>query len=325
LCGGRIGFVVIGKNEGERLKRCLSSLPSPSNVVYVDSGSTDGSTDWARSHRFDVVVLNTERPFTAARARNAGFARLKAISPDIEFVHFIDGDCEMASDWPSRAMSFLDENKPVCAVFGRRRERFPERSLYNYLCDVEWNVPPGESRSFGGDVVIRVNALDQAGGYRGDLIAGEEPELCVRLRAAGWKVWRLDNEMTLHDAAMMHFSQWWRRSVRSGYAFAQGAKIHGSLPERHWVWESRRAIVWGAALPIVCLTLSLVFPPWGNLSWLIFPLQLLRRSWQISGTTRHRTMLACFELLSRFPEMVGQLKFRADNVLHRQRSAIEYK
>lgn len=321
----RVGFVIIGKNEGERLKRCLSSLPATSSVIYVDSGSTDGSIDWARANDFDVVSLDSTVPFTAARARNEGFRRLIQTSQNIGFVQFLDGDCEMVADWPCQALTFLDANQQVCAVFGRRRERFPDRSMYNYLCDVEWNVPPGKAKAFGGDVMIRANAVKQAGGYRNDLIAGEEPELCVRLRALGWQIWRLDYEMTRHDAAMTHFSQWWRRTVRSGYAFAQGAQIHGGPPERHWVWESRRAIVWGALLPLLCVLLGVTFPPWGNLLWLIFPLQLLRRSYQISGSPRHRTVLAFFELLARFPELVGQIKFRADSMLHRRRGIIEYK
>ena len=103
-----------------------------------------------------------------------------------------------------------------------------------------------EARAFGGDVMIRAAALENVGGYRDDLIAGEEPELCIRLRAAGWRIWRLPYEMTSHDAAMTRFSQWWRRAMRAGYAFAQGAHLHGASPERHWVWESRRAWLWAA-------------------------------------------------------------------------------
>ena len=118
------------------------------------------------------------------------------------------------------------------------------------MCDQEWDIPLGEVKACGGDVMMRCERCEAAGGYRDDLIAGEEPELCVRLRAAGWKIWRLDHEMTLHDAAMLHFAQWWRRQMRSGYAFAQGAKLHGRAPERHWVWESRRALIWGVGFPL---------------------------------------------------------------------------
>ena len=145
---------------------------------------------------------------------------------------------------------------------GRRRERFPERSIYNWLCDLEWDRPVvGETRAFGGDVMMRVSALESVGGYRDDVIAAEDDELCVRLRAAGWRLWRIDREMTLHDAAMTRFSQWWRRSLRCGYGFAQVSYLHGELPERYFVWEARRAWLWGVWLPIACLVGSLTFGP----------------------------------------------------------------
>ena len=209
------------------------------------------------------IELDMNVPFTAARARNAGFRHLREVASDLVYVQFIDGDCELNQEWPQQAISYLETHSEVVAVCGRRRERFPKASIYNWLCDIEWDVPPGEVRAFAGDVMIRATALERVGGYREDLIAGEEPELCVRLRAAGWKIWRLAVEMTLHDAAMTRFGQWWKRAVRAGYAFAQGAHLHGAAPERHWVWESRRAWLWGIWLPLVCLAVSVMFSPWG--------------------------------------------------------------
>src|SRR5262249_38652337 len=151
--------------------------------------------------------------------------------------------------------------------------------------------------------------LEAIGGFREDMIAGEEPELCVRLRAAGWRIWRLPVEMTLHDAAMTRFSQWWRRAIRGGYAFAQVAHLHGARPERYWVWESRRAWIWGIWLPAICLTVGLASGPWGWTAWLIYPLQVFRQTLRNPGTARSRAKLALFQVLARFPEAYGQLKF----------------
>ena len=173
--------------------------------------------------------------------------------------------------------------------------------------------------------MMRIDALEAAGGYRDDLIAGEEPELCVRLRAAGWKIWRLDHEMTLHDAAMLHFSQWWRRQMRSGYAFAQGAKLHGRAPERHWVWESRRALIWGLGFPIACIAAIFLSGWWGALLILVYPLQILRRLRSKHGAWHTRLKLAFFEQLSRFAEVIGELRFFRDQWLHRHGQLIEYK
>ena len=319
------GVVAIGRNEGERLKRCLTSINGAARIVYVDSGSTDGSVAWAEQAGIDVVALDMSLPFTAARARNAGMRRLRQLAPEIDLVQFVDGDCELQQDWPAIAITYLVEHPQVCATFGRRRERFPERSIYNLICDREWDTPVGEAKACGGDVMMRVDALEAAGGYRDDLIAGEEPELCVRLRAGGWKIWRLDHDMTLHDAAMHHFSQWWRRQARSGYAFAQGAHLHDRTDERHWVWESRRALLWAILIPSAILAGLLLAGPLALLVLLIYPAQVLRRSRRMSGRWRTRLQLAFFEQLSRFPEAWGQLLFFRNRLLGRHGRLIEYK
>ena len=305
----KFGVVAVGRNEGERLKRCFASLSAGAVLVYVDSGSTDGSTQLALNQGADVINLNMDVPFTAARARNGGFRRLREVVPDLRYVQFIDGDCELIRGWSEQALSFLESHADVGIVCGRLRERFPERSVYNWLCDREWDGPAGEVRACGGNAMMRASALEAVGGFRDDLIAGEEPELCVRLRAAGWRVWRLDTEMALHDAAMTRFSQWWRRASRSGYAFAQGADLHGAPPERHWVWESRRAWLWGVWLPLACLTAGIAFRPWGWAAWLIYPLQVIRQTVRNVGPVNDRALLALFQVLSRFPEACGQIQF----------------
>jgi hypothetical protein len=264
-------------------------------------------------------------PFTAARARNAGLRFLREKAPDLCYVQFVDGDCVLNERWPEQALSFLEAHPDVAAVCGRRRERQPGRSIYNWLCDREWDGPVGEVRACGGDVMMRAKALEAVGGFRDDLIAGEEPELCVRFRAAGWRIWRLAAEMTLHDAAMTRFGQWWWRAVRAGYAFARGADLHGASPERHWVWESRRARLWGIWLPVVCLGAGFAVWPWGWTAWLIYPLQVLRQTARNRGSLRDRALLALFQVLARFPEGWGQIKFMADKLAGRQARPIAYK
>ena len=223
-----IGAVAIGRNEGERLRRCLQSLRNLGHtVVYVDSGSTDHSAALAAALDCDVVILDPSRPFTAAAARNAGFSRLIEIAPGCEFVQFVDGDCEVVDGWIASASAFLTQNQDYAVACGRRRERYPENSLYNQVCDFEWNTPVGEVEACGGDALMRVDVVRGIGGFDAALIAGEEPELCSRLRKAGWRIMRLDVEMTLHDANITHLSQWWRRTMRARLGLRQRCR-HGS-------------------------------------------------------------------------------------------------
>jgi glycosyltransferase involved in cell wall biosynthesis len=319
------GVVTVGRNEGERLKRCLASASAAATVIYVDSGSTDGSAKWARDHGADVIELDISIPFTAARARNAGFGRLRQIAPELRYVQFVDGDCELEENWLESAEVFLNSHADVSVVCGRLRERHPEKSIYNWICGQEWEQPIGEVRACGGNAMMRIHAFNAVGGYRDDLIAGEEPELCVRLRAAGWRVFRLDARMALHDAAMLHFTQWWRRTLRNGYAYAQGAFLHGAPPEHHKVWESRRAWLWGIWLPLMCVMGGLAFAPWGWAGWLIYPLQLLHLTVRNHGPLSDRALLAFFQVLARFPEGLGQMMFMRDRLYGRQVHLIEYK
>jgi glycosyltransferase involved in cell wall biosynthesis len=323
--GSELGIVVIGRNEGDRLKRCILSLPGETPVVYVDSGSTDGTPQWVRARRISVVDLDMRVGFTAARARNIGFDRLQEIAPDIEYVQFLDGDCELVSLWPRIAIAFLESDAKVGAVFGRRRERYPHQSIYNWLCDLEWNTPIGESKAFGGDVLLRLAAFKAVGGYRDDVVAGEDPELALRLRAAHWQLFRMDAEMTLHDAAITRFDQWWWRNVRSGYAFALGAELHGAPPERHWVWESRRAWIWGVVIPLVCVAAGVLFGAVGLLSLLVYPFQVFRQALRTQGSIRDRLVIAFFQMIARFPESWGQIQYLFDRTLNRRARIIEYK
>ncbi|WP_425045864.1 glycosyltransferase [Primorskyibacter sp. S87] len=316
----KVAAVVIGRNEGDRLSACLRSLTEVRQVIYVDSGSTDGSVERARNSGAEVVELDMSRPFTAARARNAGISVLH--DAEVEFVQMVDGDCELAPGWISAALTSLDADPGLVAVCGRRRERHPEASVYNRLCDREWDTPIGLTNAFGGDAMIRLDALRQAGLYREDLIAGEEPELCVRLRQAGGRIQRLDAEMTRHDANMHQFTQWWRRARRAGHAFAEGAALHGRPPERHWVKETRRAVLWGLALPLV-IAIGTLTTPHFLLLLLAYPVQILRLA-RREGGDRAAWENAVFTTLAKFPEAQGVLEFHLNHLRGRKRGLIEY-
>lgn len=321
-----VGVVVIGRNEGERLKRCIASVQSAgARVVYVDSASTDGSAAWARAQGVAVVELDMARPFTAARARNAGVRRLRSDGPAPSFVQFVDGDCEMDPAWLPAAVDFLRSQPEVVVVSGRLRERHPERSIYNRLCDREWDAPAGPAQACGGIALLRLDAFTAAGGFREDLISGEEPELCVRLRAAGGLVWRLAQPMALHDAAMLRFGQWWKRTVRGGHGFAEGAWMHGAPPERHYVAETRRAVLWGAALPLAALAALALSGPVGLVLLLAYPLQWLRLAWRDRAAGRPGRERALFLVLARFPEAQGVLTYWLNRLRRRRAALMEYK
>tara|TARA_R110002072_G_scaffold119877_5_gene252800 strand:- start:6193 stop:7137 length:945 start_codon:yes stop_codon:yes gene_type:complete len=312
-----LAAVVIGRNEGARLVACLMALKGQvEQVIYVDSGSTDGSIKAAEALGATVIPLNMDKGFTAARARNAGLAGL---GDGVELVQFIDGDCVLRGGWIATATGFLNAHPDVAVVCGRRRERHPEASVYNALIDREWDTAVGQTLACGGDALMRVKPVRDVGGYRDTLIAGEEPELCLRLRQSGWEIWRLDAEMTWHDAHITRLSQWWRRSQRAGYAFAEGAFLHGAPPEYHWIAQTRRALIWGAALPLVILVLAVLTHPIALLLFAIYALQIARLALRTDLTW------ASFAVLGKFPEAIGALQFHWQRIRGAKTQIIEYK
>ncbi len=321
-----VGVVIIGRNEGERLVRCLASITAQLfQLVYVDSGSTDDSVNAALSAGADVVALDMTIPFTAARARNEGFERMRKIYPQVQYVQFVDGDCELVNGWLEAAATFLNDNKNVAMVCGRLRERHPEYSIYNLLCDIEWDTEVGLAKACGGIAMARVDTFEVAGGYRADLIAGEESELCVRLRSTGLQIWRLDAEMALHDAAMTHFWQWWKRTRRTGYAYAEGRYLHGSSPEMHRVKESRRIWVWGLVIPVVAVGLTFWLGVWGLAVLLVYPMQVVRLALRGTRSMKINLWRALFLVLGKFPETLGQLHFLYNRLAGKTAHLIEYK
>jgi glycosyltransferase involved in cell wall biosynthesis len=316
---------VIGRNEGPRLEVCLQSIVESTNhIVYVDSGSTDNSL--AIAEEFGVQVLKiADTAFTAAKARNTGFYGLMQLNPQLEFVQFVDGDCQVAQGWIKRAANYLDKHEIIAVVCGRRRERYPEASIFNLLCDIEWDTPIGQTLACGGDAMMRVKLFDEVNGFQSDLIAGEEPELCFRLRENGWKIWRLDAEMTLHDAAITSVKQWWKRSVRTGFAFSNGAHLHGKSPERYWVKESRSALIWAGLLPVLILIFGLNINSWFFAAFLLYPLQVGRLAIKGSRSTSENWKYALFMVVGKFPELLGNLKFHLNNLIGSNSKIIEYK
>lgn len=325
----RIGVVVIGRNEGERLIACLESLRGEDrSIVYVDSGSTDSSVAAAEARGAEVVALDMAIPFTAARARNAGFHRLQELEPELDYVQFVDGDCAVAEGWLDAAAEVLESKAEVVAVSGRRREIHPEHSIYNRLADFEWDTPLGPTKWCGGDVMMRADVLAEVGGYDDDLIACEEPELCFRLRTLGWTILRIAAPMTHHDADIRRFSQWWSRCRRTGYSYLQASTLHWGRPGRFLRSEIRSGLIWGICMPTLLLSclleplLLVLFLGACTIQALRIMVRRSRRNREASAFSLGFTF---FTIFINFPIALGMIRFLAFRARGRESRLIEYK
>ena len=324
-----VAAVVIARNEGSRLQACLTSLQGQvDRIVYVDSGSTDNSVSFARGIGAQVVELDTSIPFTAARARNAGFYALQdAGTPD--YVQFVDGDCRVEPGWIAAALATLDQQPGIGIVTGWRREIAPERSVYNALAEVEWHRPAGEISTCGGDMMVRSAAFDAVRGFDPSVIAAEDDDFCLRVRATGLRICRLPQTMTHHDSDITRFSQWWRRTVRTGHGFAQV----GRLQPGHFVAERRRVWFYGLVIPLLALAgllaglvtgqwlvLALAIGAWG-FNWFRTWLGLMHNGQPAVQAAHHSVFLT----LSKVPNLLGMLTFHFRRLSGADMRIIEYK
>ena len=327
----QVGIVVIGRNEGERLRACLESLDTEKYpVVYVDSGSTDGSVNLALQLGAEAVELDMSTPFTAARARNAGYRKLLEKHPSVSLLQFIDGDCTLAPDWINAAAAAFGANPKLAAVNGHLQERHPEKTIYNKLCQLEWRSPAGiikDYGGFGGIAMIRADVLEKMGGYNPEVIAGEDSELGVRISLAGYQIEKLDHPMATHDANMRYFSQWWKRSVRAGHAIGQRAHINGDTEARDNIKEKKSTIFWGMILPLVILLgliptkgLSLILL--GGYVVLGYRIYKFRKS--MGDTPEEAFLYARYNVLAKFANAIGLVKFFINQRAGRY-EIIEYK
>jgi hypothetical protein len=192
------------------------------------------------------------------------------------------------------------------------------------LCDSEWDTPVGEALETGGDLMIRAEAFRDVGGFNPAVIAGEEPELAARLRARGWRIWRIDQPMTIHDANMTSLRQWWTRAVRAGHAYAEVAWLHRDDPELPFKLGLVRCVAWAGLLPLAIVTATLV-QPLALVGVLLYPVQIARIAIKRGAGDAYNWHWAGLNMLAKFAELLGALRFARAALLRRQRRLIEYR
>jgi len=338
-----ISVVVIGRNEGPRLQRCLQSVAQMQHlgfdfeVIYVDSGSTDNSLAIAFAAHARIIELNPDRP-SAALGRNAGWRAARGAT-----ILFLDGDTILHPDFVAASLPDLTGN--IAVVWGHRREIHPEASIYNAVLDLDWIYAPGPTLYCGGDALFRRSVLTATNGFDETLIAGEEPELCRRIAALGFTILHVDRPMTGHDLAITRFSQYWKRNTRAGHAYAEVSAQLALRGETFWVEESRRnrnrVFAWTG---IICLyiAISIILQPRYEatgelflyviapiLVWYAFLLLIvLRSAYKARWKSKNKFKLFLYGIhshLQQIPIYYGQLQYKWNRHRGKRAQLLEYK
>ncbi|NUR46396.1 MAG: glycosyltransferase family 2 protein [Sphingomonas sp.] len=328
---GEMVAVVIGRNEGNRLTPSLQSVQTAGlPVVYSDSGSSDESVDRARKLGVPVVELSPNRPFSAGRGRNEGLEEALHRWPGAKYAMFLDGDCELDPAFPVAAAAAFEQHSDCAIVTGHLSERHSEASIYNRLCAIEWRSPAGRienMNALGGIMVIRISAFRKVGGFDLNAIAGEEPDLGIRLGLAGYSIIKIDAPMASHDASIMRFDQWWKRAVRGGHALAHRYAQHGRSRFRDGRREMASDLFWGLGLPVAILALLwparglslLLLGGYAVLGWRVY-----RRYRRDELSRADAWLVSRFILYSKFAHVIGIARYWL-NRLRGEFRIIEYK
>jgi cellulose synthase/poly-beta-1,6-N-acetylglucosamine synthase-like glycosyltransferase len=327
-----VSVVVIGRNEGERLRRCLQSVFAMTHpgftlqVVYVDSGSTDGSIALAEAEGAQAIALTPERP-SAALGRNAGWQAARG-----SIILFLDGDTVLHPDFVAASLPEFSD-PALAAVWGHRRELHPEQSIFNRTLDLDWIYAPGVTPYCGGDALFRRSVLAQTDGFDPTLIAGEEPELCRRIVALGFYILHVDRPMTMHDLAITRWSQYWKRNTRAGHAFAEVSERFRNAEQPFWSGEATRnrnrclALVLGLLTAIassILLRSLLLFAIYCAVFLFLSIRSASKAAWKTKdwGTLM---MYGVHSHIQQIPIYFGQLQYKWSRRRGKRRLLVEYK
>ena len=326
-----VSVVVIGKNEGMRLERCLKSVRRMSckgfrtEVIYVDSGSIDNSIELANRLGATTIALNSLHP-TAALGRNVGWRLAQG-----NFILFLDGDTVLDPHFVAESLPDFTEKTAV--VWGHRRELFPSASVYQRVLDLDWVYKAGESAFCGGDALFLRKVLERTDGFDVNLIAGEEPELCQRILELGYVIQHVDRAMTGHDLGMMRFGQYWRRATRAGHAYAEVSDRFATSAKAFWTQESRSNYFRASVLVLSAVSASvatlLLARLWPFAFWsTTFCMLAGQTAWKARWKSSDWTVLLLYGFhshLQHIPICLGQLRYRLNRQQGRQASLFEYK
>ena len=240
----RLGVVLITRNQQWNVERLLASVASEASnlegteVLLVDSASTDATVDVASHHPIEVLRLRPDQPLTPSAGRFVGYSRITA-----DFVLFLDGDMELWPGWLAHALAVMDEHPDVAVVTGETVDMPLHASGLEAPAPLTGVAPKLRTIPYtGGAALHRREVLERVGTFNPYLASDEEPELCMRIRHAGHRI------VTTGLPAVRHYTdppgalstdiRRWRRGLYVGTGQASRYHLRSGL---FWTYTRERS------------------------------------------------------------------------------------
>lgn len=272
-----LAVVLISRNQEWNIARLIESVLSETlsipatEIVLVDSASTDRTIDIAGHYPINILRLRPDQRLTPAAGRYVGYKNTTG-----ELVLFLDGDMELFPGWLEKALRFCRNNLDVAVVTGQIVDLPKTAGADDKPPMANMDVDTfSEVRQGGGAALYKRLVLDEIGPFNPYLHSEEEPELCVRIRHAGYRVIRFQYPIAYHysdpQGALSTLVGRWRRNLYLG----AGQVIRYHLGSKtFWLYFKERG--YGCA-PILGLTVGLVsfLASVRSRQWIWFSLWLL--------------------------------------------------
>jgi GT2 family glycosyltransferase len=239
----KLSILIKAFNEEMLIANCLEtavaeSLNIESEVILVDSLSTDRTVEIARHYPIRIVQFSRKRDCGCASAVQLGYQYAQG-----EYIYVLDGDMVLQAGFLSIALNYLESNPDVAGVAGK-------------LLDASINTWADKRRASEAEALQQVKEVLELGGgglYRRKAIesvgylahrwlpACEEAELGVRLRTQGWRLVRLPNVAVLHTGYSESTSQMLLRLWRNRRLHAYGMYLRSAYGHPWWWLSVRQA------------------------------------------------------------------------------------
>lgn len=262
-----LSVVLISKNQEWNIARLIESVlretaPFASKeIVLVDSASTDRTTDIAARYPIVVLKLHPCQRLTAAAGRYVGYRHTQG-----DLVLFLDGDMELCEGWLRQAAQVIRSRPEVAVVCGRVIDR-PLETPGSGAAPVEPALPEAANATDvlhgGGAALYRRAVLELVGTFNPYLYSDEEPELCLRIRHAGYRVLKLAYPIAFHYTAPAEDLSTFLGKRKGNLWFGYGQNMRyffGSpllwpyLRERGWAAAPAALLIAGLAALVAGLT-----------------------------------------------------------------------
>ena len=258
----RVSVVIKALNEERRIVAAIESAlaavqPLGGEVILADSASTDRTVALAAAYPVRIVQLANPGERCCGVGPQLGYQHSRG-----EFIYILDGDMKLHPGFLEQALDFMAANPDVAGVGGQVLEQ--NRDSLEYLGRIEraaHAMPVGESVRLDMGGLYRRAAIEQVGYFSNrNLHSYEEFDLAMRLRARGWRLWRLGVPAVDHHGHDVPAYELLMRRWRSAYICGVGEVVRAAIGQPHQrlvltalreLWIYVAALLWLLALPLV--------------------------------------------------------------------------